>query len=276
MKEPSASRCASHGSVMAVPRSMARASSPRAQHSEQDVRTAGPGIPGPAAHVASLGRGSGPRGLAVGLALRQRGGRVEHVLRELALAGQQLLGEVVGVRHDIFRLRELVGERHAHGGQLRHDRLDGVGPGLDRVDNGLLALADGLDDLVLQFLPGVTGLGHDYSSWDLSWHLPLANYTKQTRVFVKRTWSAAVSGRPARGAAPRSSGAHPLAKPRASKRAGHAQNDGDARPGPPISAGVWSGESLVHLEQVDLVWLYSGPAGALPRCPVPCSGANLC
>src|SRR5690242_12197012 len=69
---------------------------------------------------------------------------------------------------------------------------------------------------------------------------------------------------------------NPLAKPRASKRAGHAQNDGDARPGPPISAGVWSGESFFHLEQVDLVWLYSGPAGALPRCPVPCSGANLC
>src|SRR5690242_8509823 len=105
----------------------------------------------------------------------------------------------------------------------------------------------------------------------------LANYTKQTRVFVKRAWSAAVSGRPTRCAAPRSGGAPP--KPASQtprfQTCWTRSNDGDAWPGSLISAGVGSGESLVHLEQVDLVWLYSGPAGALPRCPVPCPGANL-
>ena len=89
---------------------------------------------------------------------------MEHVHRELPLAGEQLLGEVVGARHHIFRLREPVRERHVHGRQLRRDRLDGVGPGLDRVDDGLLALADSLEDLVLQFRPGVTGLGRNSSS----------------------------------------------------------------------------------------------------------------
>ena len=59
-----------------------------------------------------------------------------------------------------------------------------------------------------------------------------------------------------------------LAEPRASKRTGHAHNDGDAWPGSLITAGVWSGESLVHLEQVALVWLYSGPPEPYPGVPL--------
>src|SRR5258708_1585606 len=70
---------------------------------------------------------------------RRRG--LEQVLGELPLAGQQLLGEVVGARHDVLRRGQLVGERQVHLWQLGLDRLDRGGPGLDRVHDCRLALA---------------------------------------------------------------------------------------------------------------------------------------
>src|SRR5271157_1890994 len=85
----------------------------------------------------------------------QRGGRLEDLFCELALAGEQLLGEVVGAGHEFLRLGQLVGARNLHRGDLGGDGLDGLDPGLDRVDDGLLALADGVQNLVLQVLRGV-------------------------------------------------------------------------------------------------------------------------
>src|SRR5436305_353620 len=114
MKAPSASRCASHGSVMAAPPPTVLLSIVRAST----------GVPG--------------------------------------LAREQLLGEVVTTGHDVVRLRQPVGERHVHHGDLRGDGLNGVDHGLDRVEGNLLALKDHRQELVLQFLlsAGGAGAGH--------------------------------------------------------------------------------------------------------------------
>src|SRR5436305_5444171 len=116
MKAPSASRCASHGSLTTFSRSACDShpsltSVPRSVLHAGTIsivtvacETAGPGVPGPAAHLVLLGGAGGrPRGLAVALDRGQGSGRLEHVLGELALAGQQLLGEVVGVRAHVLR-----------------------------------------------------------------------------------------------------------------------------------------------------------------------------
>src|SRR6476646_9812438 len=89
----------------------------------------------------------------------QRARRLEDFLGELALAGQELLGEVVGAGHDLFRLGQLVRERQVDRGDLGGDGLDGLDPGLERVDDGLLALADRVQNLVLQVLGGSVSHG---------------------------------------------------------------------------------------------------------------------
>src|SRR5438045_1758316 len=150
MKAPSASRCASHGSVMAAPPPTVLLSIVRAST----------GVPGLARTVTCwclrgyFGAVLGGRG--------QRARRLEDFLGELALAGQELLGEVVGAGHDLLRLVQPVGERHVHHGDLRGDGLNGVDHGLDRVEGNLLALKDHRQELVLQFLlsAGGAGAGH--------------------------------------------------------------------------------------------------------------------
>ncbi len=89
---------------------------------------------------------------------------MQHVLGELPLRGEQLLGEVVRAQHQLTRLGQLVGERDADLRQRRLDGLDGVGPHLDDVDHGLLAPADGLEDLALEFGPDGLGVAHCSSS----------------------------------------------------------------------------------------------------------------
>src|SRR4029077_11909856 len=142
MNAPSASRCDSHGSFTAtswLSQTIVRGSSGLCRAAAYRVRVR----------------------LLAGLVLG-RGQGLHHVLGELALAGQQLLGEVVRVGHDLLRLGQLVGERHVHGRQLGGNGLDGLDPGLDRLDDGLLALADGVQDLVLHFLLGAR---HDVFSF---------------------------------------------------------------------------------------------------------------
>src|SRR5215467_987500 len=120
--------------------------------------------PGPVVSArASLGRGARLLGAGGRLAGIQRRDRGQRVLSELPLRREQLLSEVVGTRHDLRRPRQLVGERNVQVRQRGLDGLDGVGPRLDRVDDGLLALANGLQDLVLEFLRG-GGNGHGSSS----------------------------------------------------------------------------------------------------------------
>src|SRR5580704_9579450 len=144
IKAPSASRWDSHGSVTAT-----------SWFSRTIVRGSA-GIPVLPRRGFLVGLLAG-----LGLAVLGRGQGLDHVLGEPALAGQQLLGEVVRVGHDLFRLGQLVGERHVHGRQLGGNGLDGLDPGLDRLDDGLLALADGVQDLVLHFLLGAR---HDVCS----------------------------------------------------------------------------------------------------------------
>src|SRR5690242_10987196 len=98
---------------------------------------------------ALLGSGARLLGSGGGVAVEQRRGRVQHVLGELALRGEELLDEVVRAGHKLTRLGQLVGERDANLGHRRLDGLDGVRPRLDRLDNGVLALADGLQNLTL-------------------------------------------------------------------------------------------------------------------------------
>jgi len=45
------------------------------------------------------------------LSLKEWGGRLEHVLGELPLVGEQLLGEVIGAGHNFIRPGQLVSER---------------------------------------------------------------------------------------------------------------------------------------------------------------------
>src|SRR6185437_6447129 len=113
--------------------------------------------------------------LAGAVAGQQRSGGLDHLVSELALAGEQLLGEVVTAGHNVLRLRQLVGERHVHRGDPGGDRLNGVDHGLDRVEGHLLALADDREELVLQFLLGGGGAGHCLCLLLAS----AANFTKQ-------------------------------------------------------------------------------------------------
>src|SRR5215470_2471751 len=99
--------------------------------------------------------------LAVAVAGQQRSGGLDHLVGELALAAEQLLGEVVTAGHDVLRLRQPVGERHVDGGDPGGDGLNGVDHGLDRVEGHLLALGNDRQELVLQFLLGAGGgAGH--------------------------------------------------------------------------------------------------------------------
>src|SRR5438270_3505185 len=92
--------------------------------------------------------------LAGAVAGQKRSGGLDHLVSELALAAEQLLGEVVTAGHDVLRLRQPVGERHVHGGDPGSDGLNAVDHGLDRVQSHLLALGDDRQELVLQFLLG--------------------------------------------------------------------------------------------------------------------------
>ena len=114
-----------------------------------------------------LGRGAVLLGGGLAVACRQRRGRLEHVHGELPLAGQQLLGEVVGARDELVRRGHLVRERDAQLRQLRGHRLDLARPGLDRLDDRGLALADRVQDFVLQLTVNGAGFGHGSSSGSL-------------------------------------------------------------------------------------------------------------
>src|SRR6266568_5535856 len=147
MKAPSTSRCASHMSVTAPPLltlTIVRGSAgvPALPRTCSRVPAARDG--GSFAVFGALVFGAG----------HQRGRRLEDLLGELALAGEQLLGEVVRAGHELLRLGQLVRARHLHRGDLRGDGLDGLDPGPDRVDHGVLALADRAQELVLQVLRG--------------------------------------------------------------------------------------------------------------------------
>src|SRR6266536_2347223 len=116
--------------------------------------------------------------LALALAGHQRRGGLDELVGELALAGEQLLGEVVTAGHDVVRLRQPLGERQVDCGDLRGDGLNALNHSLDRVEGDLLALADHRQELVLQFLRSAGGAGHCLC-------LPLsstANFTKQRLV----------------------------------------------------------------------------------------------
>src|SRR3954454_1695607 len=78
----------------------------------------------------------------VGLAGQQRGGGLRDLIRELALAGEQLLREVVAAGHDVLRPGQPVRERQVHRGDPGGDGLDGVHHRPDGVESDLLALAD--------------------------------------------------------------------------------------------------------------------------------------
>src|ERR1017187_2824736 len=109
-----------------------------------------------------LGVGVGLPGGSGGAVLlgRHRPGHLEHALGELPLAGEQLLGEVVGTGHELLGLGQLVSEGQAGRRDRRRDRLDRLGPGLDGIDDGVLALANGVQDLALNLVADGAGIGH--------------------------------------------------------------------------------------------------------------------
>jgi hypothetical protein len=74
---------------------------------------------------------------------------LQQVLGELPLAGQQVLGEVVGAGHGALWAGQLVREGHADRRQLRAGCPDGFGQVPDRGDHGLLALTDDGQELFL-------------------------------------------------------------------------------------------------------------------------------
>src|ERR1019366_6076356 len=109
-----------------------------------------------------LGVGVGLPGGSGGAVLlgRHRPGHLEHALGELPLAGEQLLGEVVGTGHELLGLGQLVSEGQAGRRDRRRDRLDRLGPGLDGIDDGVLALANGVQDLALNLMASGAGISH--------------------------------------------------------------------------------------------------------------------
>src|ERR1022692_2285481 len=109
-----------------------------------------------------LGVGVGLPGGSGGAVLLggHRPGHLEHALGELPLAGEQLLGEVVGTGHELLGLGQLVSEGQAGRRDRRRDRLDRLGPGLDGIDDGVLALANGVQDLALNLVADGAGIGH--------------------------------------------------------------------------------------------------------------------
>src|SRR5450631_1084752 len=118
-----------------------------------------------------LGVGVGLPGGSGGAVLLggHRPGHLEHALGELPLAGEQLLGEVVGTRHELLGLGQLVSEGQAGRRDRRRDRLDRLGPGLDGIDDGVLALADGVQDLALNLVANGAGISHFFllGGWSL-------------------------------------------------------------------------------------------------------------
>src|ERR1700722_9170672 len=144
MKAPSTSRWSCHGSAM-------HASWPSAKYSTRQH-------PGPALPRSSRGPClDGGRGFPLLVARYQRCRSLQQLLAELALTGEELLGELVGAGHHVFRLRQLVGERDRDCGHTLQHRADGVGPGADHVNDGLLASANDLEDLVGRVLGKVAG-----------------------------------------------------------------------------------------------------------------------
>src|SRR5215217_4168583 len=87
--------------------------------------------------------------------LVEGGGDLDGLVQEVALGLEQLGGEVVGGIDQLGRGGVAVGARP--GGGAGHELLGRLGPAAQTVDDGLLALADGVDDLALQVVGG--GLG---------------------------------------------------------------------------------------------------------------------
>src|SRR5215211_5451976 len=88
-------------------------------------------------------------------ALVERGGHLDGLVEEVALRLEQLEGEVVGGVDQLRGGGVAVGARPRGG--LGHELLGRLGPAAQTVDDGLLALADGVEDLALQVVGG--GLG---------------------------------------------------------------------------------------------------------------------
>src|ERR1022692_4499069 len=129
----------------------------------RNVRTRRTGKPWFAARLCwFFGVGVCPPGGSGGAVLLfgHRPGPLEHALGELPLAGEQLLGEVVGTGHELLGLGQLVSEGQAGRRDRRRDRLDRLGPGLDGIDNGVLALANGVQDLALNLMANGAGISH--------------------------------------------------------------------------------------------------------------------
>src|SRR5260370_6648576 len=131
-----------------------------ANYVNQSDCAAGPA--GPAAQSCLTGRlpsrtdRSWPGGLGQGtcgsgaVALGSEGrGDLKDVVGELALGGQQLLGEVVRAIDQRLRLRQLIGVGQVQLRKGRGDGLNGRGPRLQGVHHGVLGRADQLQDLVL-------------------------------------------------------------------------------------------------------------------------------
>jgi hypothetical protein len=123
------------------------------------ARVGGAGLLGGPARP-GLARGFGLLGAGPSAGGEQLPGRVQHTLGELPLLGQDLHGEAVGAARQLLRLRQLAGERKVQVGKRGRHRAHG----LDRLGDGLLALADGLQDLGLHFLAHVADIGHGSSS----------------------------------------------------------------------------------------------------------------
>src|SRR5580692_2993733 len=173
MKAPNASICVSHWLVMissswlAGPVSQAPGSWRRRRERHQRSQAFGGAVH---RHLSAKAQRSQAFGAEVAIRAlllvslgvaggQQRSCRLEHVFGELALAGQQFLGEVVRIPHQLLGLGQLVGDVQAVGErelrELGSHRLDGAGPALDRVDDRRLALADGVQDLTGDVLPDV-------------------------------------------------------------------------------------------------------------------------
>src|SRR5215213_1460537 len=87
--------------------------------------------------------------------LVERGGHLDGLVEEVALGLEQLGGEVVGGVDPLGGGGVALGARP--GGGAGHELLGRLGPAAQTVDDGLLALADGIEDLALQVVGG--GLG---------------------------------------------------------------------------------------------------------------------